>query len=404
MSYGTPVTRVPQALESVENNSDDEVRYSEESELSTDDERERSQSLNVSDEENYYVRDDDVNSDEDDGDDADEMNGNDTVVQPLLEHFLSSCFNQFGTETLPHSTTTKAGAIAMIMAHVVSQGMTWSGLDSFLVLINALFGRQVVPQSKYAFRKLWSAVSKNLVRNYYLCEGCGGVLEDAETAASCSVCQQEIDLKVLKRNGSYFVMLDMTKQLSFVIEKTKEPLHNNLLKLAMDRNASSSGDGVTDITTGEAYAALRRKAGMGDSDLALTFNTDGSPLFVSSKTSVWPIQFVVNELPPSIRFKHATLAGLWFGKSHQNITAFLTKFVDQVKSIRPVMWEHGSEVHRSRAYVLCCCVDAPARAAVQNMILFNGSFGCPWCLITGEHLEGMYIPCSLLAHAHCSSN
>ncbi|XP_040077868.1 uncharacterized protein LOC115321834 [Ixodes scapularis] len=189
-------------------------------------------------------------------------------------------------------------------------------------------------------------------------------------------------------------MLDMTKQPSFVIEKTKELLHNNLLKLAMERSTSSSGSGVTDITTGEAYDALRRKTGMGDSDLSLTFNTDGSPLFVSSKTSVWPIQFTVNELPPSIRFKHTTLAGLWFGKGHPNMTAFLAKFVDQVKSMTPVMWEHSSEMHRSRAYVLCCCVDAPARAAVQNMVLFNGSFGCPWCLISGEHLEGSmrYVP------------
>ncbi|KAM7282781.1 uncharacterized protein ISCGN_000022 [Ixodes scapularis] len=389
----TPLTRVPQALKSAGNNSDDEDCHSEESELSTDNERERSESLNASDE-NYDVQDDVVNSGEDYGDDDDEMNGNDPVPQPLLEHLLSSCFNQFGTETLPHSTTTKAGAIAMIMAHVVSQGMTWSGLDSLLVLINALFGRQVVPQSKYAFRKLWSATTKNLVRHYYLCEGCGAVLEDAETAASCSVCQQGIDLKVLKENGSYFVMLDMTKQLSFVIEKTKELLHNNLLKLAMERSTSSSGSGVTDITTGEAYDALRRKTGMGDSDLSLTFNTDGSPLFVSSKTSVWPIQFTVNELPPSIRFKHTTLAGLWFGKGHPNMTAFLAKFVDQVKSMTPVMWEHSSEMHRSRAYVLCCCVDAPARAAVQNMVLFNGSFGCPWCLISGEHLEGSmrYVP------------
>ncbi|KAG0442927.1 hypothetical protein HPB47_015475 [Ixodes persulcatus] len=180
----------------------------------------------------------------------------------------------------------------------------------------------------------------------------------------------------------------MTKQLSFVIEKTKELLHNNLLKLAMERSSSSRGGGVTDITTGKAYDALRRKAGMGNSDLSLTFNTDGSPLFVSSKTSVWPIQFTVNQLPPSIRFKHTTLAGLWFGKSHPNMTAFLAKFVDQVKSMKPVMWEHSSEMHRSRAYVLCCCVDAPARAAVQNMVLFNGSFGCSWCLISGEHLEG----------------
>ncbi|KAG0426512.1 hypothetical protein HPB47_026389 [Ixodes persulcatus] len=117
-------------------------------------------------------------------------------------------------------------------------------------------------------------------------------------------------------------------------------------------------------------------------------NTETTKAGAIAMTSVWPIQFVINELPPHVRFKHPTLAGLWFGKTHPNMQTFIGTFVEAVNSMQPVKWKHGSHLHQSKAFVLCCSVDAPARAAVQNMVLFNGYHGCPWCLITGEYREG----------------
>ncbi|XP_077500047.1 uncharacterized protein LOC144110834 [Amblyomma americanum] len=66
---------------------------------------------------------------------------------------------------------------------------------------------------------------------------------------------------------------------------------------------------------------------------------------------------------------------------------FLGKFACEVNSVRPVNWTYKSK-HASKPYVLCCSVDAPVRASVLNMTLFNGYFGCPWCLIRGVHVEG----------------
>nr|XP_050031715.1 uncharacterized protein LOC126527914 [Dermacentor andersoni] len=66
---------------------------------------------------------------------------------------------------------------------------------------------------------------------------------------------------------------------------------------------------------------------------------------------------------------------------------FLDKFVQEVNSPKPVTWLYQNRVHTSRPFVLCS-VDAPARAAVLNMVPFNGYFRCPWCLIRGEHVEG----------------
>ncbi|KAG0429616.1 hypothetical protein HPB47_023442 [Ixodes persulcatus] len=80
--------------------------------------------------------------------------------------------------------------------------------------------------------------------------------------------------------------------------------------------------------------------------------------------------------------------GLWFGSSHPNMNLFMTRFVEEVTSVKAVTWEYDSTTISSNVHALCCCVDAPARAEVRNHIHFNGYFGCPWCLASGEHVGG----------------
>ncbi|KAH9383595.1 hypothetical protein HPB48_025227 [Haemaphysalis longicornis] len=94
---------------------------------------------------------------------------------------------------------------------------------------------------------------------------------------------------------------------------------------------------------------------------------------------------IVNELPPDVRFQHPTLAGLWFGRDHPDMQAFLARFVGQINDMEAVVWDDGMALHRSKVDALCCSVDAPARASVLNMIRFNGLSGCPWCLILAKH-------------------
>ncbi|KAM7281652.1 uncharacterized protein ISCGN_006027 [Ixodes scapularis] len=170
---------------------------------------------------------------------------------------------------------------------------------------------------------------------------------------------------------------------------TKQPFFEKLNQIASDRGATTSVIG--DITQSKAYKNLQSSGTLGDSDLTLTVDTDGSPVFTSSGASVWPIQFTVNELPVPQRFQVSVLAGLWFGKGHPNMTLFFGKFVEGVKSMQPVPWQHEGTQHSSRAYILCCCVDAPASASVQNMVLFNGYYGCPWCLIKGDYVDSTYL-------------
>ncbi|XP_040073253.1 uncharacterized protein LOC115332464 [Ixodes scapularis] len=312
-----------------------------------------------------------------------------TERPPLVDEgdLIAASLRAFGAETLPHSTTTKAAAVAMIMAFVASEGLTWKGLDNLLVMINFFFAPEpaVLPPSKYLFRKLWGSETESAVVRHYYCRACNDLLDIAEEAGICPTCEKTTSLNDAKKDGAFFVVLDIHKQLNHVVQRSKPALHTKLTQVARDPGTAST---ITDITDGQAYAKLKASGTVQGSDLTLTVSTDGSPVFTSSGASVWPIQFTVNELPVPERFRLSTLAGLWFGKGHPNMTLFLGKFVEGVNAMEPVLWQHQATRHSSKAFVLCFCLDAPARSSVQNIVLFNGYFGCPWCHIKGDYVDG----------------
>ncbi|KAH7955276.1 hypothetical protein HPB52_000080 [Rhipicephalus sanguineus] len=69
------------------------------------------------------------------------------------------------------------------------------------------------------------------------------------------------------------------------------------------------------------------------------------------------------------------------------MSLFMGKFVEEVNNFGHVIWRTACSVIKSTIHAICCCVDAPARAAVMSMVQFNGLFGCPWCYACGEHHE-----------------
>ncbi len=60
-------------------------------------------------------------------------------------------------------------------------------------------------------------------------------------------------------------------------------------------------------------------------NISFMWNTDGIPVFRSSKFSIWPLYFRINELSPKKRGlkDNMILAGLWFGQSKPNMNTYL---------------------------------------------------------------------------------
>ncbi|KAH7952760.1 hypothetical protein HPB49_000950 [Dermacentor silvarum] len=215
----------------------------------------------------------------------------------IEEEILANTFAAFSSEKLPHLGTSKAGAAAMAMSFAFTHGLTWTALGDPAALVNSITGADVLPRSKYALRKLWSTKKSDLVNYWYLCDVCQAVLTVESGDALCTVCGTKENVSIVHSRGSFFVALDTKSQLGLLIDRTKESLEEGLLR------RSQRCDAVTDITSAACFRDLSTAENLSYDDSTMTINTDGSSVFKSSKTSVWPLQIVLNELAPATRLQ-----------------------------------------------------------------------------------------------------
>ena len=148
---------------------------------------------------------------------------------------------------------------------------------------------------------------------------------------------------------------------------------------------------MRDVSSGKLYKNLIKKYGF---ILTLNFNVDGAPIFHKSKRSMWNLQAVINELPPEIRFYFILIAGVMITShepSPQLMCLYLTVFANQIKALESFEINVRSIAGDSLKVVikvLCCSTDLPARALVEFRFQYNSLFGCSYCYIQGEFIEG----------------
>jgi len=119
--------------------------------------------------------------------------------------------------------------------------------------------------------------------------------------------------------------------------------------------------------------------------ITLTCNTDGVPLFSSSNSSLWPVYFVINELPLKMRLVHMILA-LWTGQSKSAMETLFNPTVKELQSLHDngFEWVKNGQIFCTKVVVLLFCVDSVARSPLQNIKQFNGEYGCAFCLHPGN--------------------
>ncbi|CAF1090034.1 unnamed protein product [Brachionus calyciflorus] len=121
-----------------------------------------------------------------------------------------------------------------------------------------------------------------------------------------------------------------------------------------------------------------------------TLNTDGISPFKSSKTSIWPVYLVINEINLNDRFKFSNmiLAGLWHGSQKPDFFNFMKPIVEEPESLeKGEIVKIDSNLEIINFFLIFSVLDKPARSALLNMKQFNGFFGCLKCYQKGESLE-----------------
>lgn len=150
-------------------------------------------------------------------------------------------------------------------------------------------------------------------------------------------------------------------------------------------------DSITDVDDGNLYKNLiQREPSM---LLTLTMNVDGANIFKSSNSSLWPVQFYLNFLPPALRYlpENIVVTTFYYGLKKPDMTTLLLltakelDFYDESISLKT----SESEILSFRLVVLIIACDLPARTAVQNFIGPNGKYGCPFCFHPGVPVKNL---------------
>lgn len=95
--------------------------------------------------------------------------------------------------------------------------------------------------------------------------------------------------------------------------------------------------------------------------------------------------------------EHSTMKAMYFGiaRSVPQATQTWGDMVDRRQALQYNIDYSGSVVHFISNCILflqihcfSCCADAPVRAIMQNMLQYNGHYGCGWCLHPGTVING----------------
>lgn len=303
-----------------------------------------------------------------------------------LENSLTLSPDVLNEPLAPNVKVTKFEALLMVFHLALRHGMTWIFLEDMLKFVNKLVDLDnAVPRSRYLFQKLFMC-GKDIDVHFY-CPNCESYLGHRSTFSNNTVtceCGDGYESSVSSLNGgNYFVTISIKYQL-------QELLMRPDLDIIYTHASNRRRRVMSDIYDGKIYRELLGYCERTNKNppLTITFNTDGSPVFKStSKSSLWPIQFILNEISPRQRFnqENVMLAGLWFGKS-PNVDVFFKPFIDELNALSTdgLAWRTSDgSIVQTPVFGICCVTDSAARPKVQKHHLHNGSHGCGYCLHPG---------------------
>ncbi|CAG5100642.1 Protein of unknown function [Cotesia congregata] len=242
----------------------------------------------------------------------------------------------------------------MILSLLLKHNMTQSCISDVMEVVK--FHCPSEDLQKNNLHTLNKYVSKAEPLKHYYCVNCLNNLMTEDEKCSCG--HEEV---------AYFLQLSIFDQLQ---ELFCRPGFFEQLQHRFHRQKTSNTS-VEDIYDGTLYQKYWRNGFFASPcNISLTWYIDGVSPFKSSKYSLTPFYIRINELPYHKRIlkENTILAGLLYeGKQ---------LYIHDLNALRTV-----------KAVLLTGTADLPAKAAVLNMMLFNGEYGCVDCENPGETLK-----------------
>ena len=316
--------------------------------------------------------------------------GNDTLTETNLSKDKTEkrdAAEDIDKKPLYPTATVSIGTIMVLLAlFTIKHNLPAEAIGNLLSLISlALPSSHCLPNTVNKFKTYFKKL-RNPLRIHYYCSFC---LQYTPTN-TLTVCPNAGCLQDLTKKNSlaYFVEIPILQQLrTFFARPTfYEDLQYRFKRKKKVRN------NIEDIHDGKLYKELSAKGILNDGDnISLLMNTDGVPVFKSSKVSIWPLYYIINELEYGKRMARENMlfAGLWFGEKKPAMWTFLKPHMSALKELESgVEFESPSRgKFVCKALLLACTCDLPARCLVCNSMQYNGEYGCWKCLQPGKTVK-----------------
>ncbi|KAK3922577.1 Protein KINKY POLLEN [Frankliniella fusca] len=237
----------------------------------------------------------------------------------------------------------------------------------------------------YYFKQHFSHL-KAPVKFHFFCSSCLSPLP-----SSTSECPNIKTHQNTKTQCSYFLEISLEDQLQRLY-KRKGILESILSRFSREKLHPQN---IEDIYDGQLYKEFVESGFLSEKNkfnISLTWNSDGVPVFKSMKTSMWPIFFVINELPFKMRFKtsNVLLGGIWYG-TKPSANMMLQPFVDSLtklcRGIEVKPYDDPAESIIVQGILLAGTADLPAKADFMGLKYPSGSHSCAVCKISGKSVK-----------------
>lgn len=270
--------------------------------------------------------------------------------------------------------------IKNVMYFYIRHNITLVCLEDAVRLLNSCAGLQL-PTSKPSIMAMFekNVRIKTHIIYYVKCVNCKTYEKMLKSEKkNCSKCEAAL----VRTETNFFVYFPVKNQIIEAIRENWETIQN----FHNDVNDDYTGS-ISDVQNASYVVSLKKKINTNRNLISLMMNTDGANKFKSNTLSVWPIQLVLNDLPPQIRYfpKNIIVAGLYYGPTKPDCMEFFFPLVNEMKELQSVgiSINLGDDTFDFEPVITHCCVDLPAKRMLQCIKQYNGFNACTYCLHPG---------------------
>lgn len=171
---------------------------------------------------------------------------------------------------------------------------------------------------------------KNIIEYHAVCPNCKkyvAIFDRKHLRVECQACNIVITLKDPIYND-FFAIINVKNEITNLIQDNHK-YYNHVV-----RERVRNDEKFDDIIDGVLYKQFVDSLSIHDkfNYATATMNSDGSPVFESSKFSIWPIQMIINE-PLDVRTCKPIVCGIWFGKDKPTMNIFLKPYVVHINKL-----------------------------------------------------------------------